>query len=68
SLSVTIKGFQQYVQKTDDRLNQIEKVIIDENNSKRRTLRKSCGRTTKRCYPREKHLFGSRNRVRSRKS
>lgn len=68
SLSVTIKGFQQYVGKTDERLDQIEKVIIDENNSKRRTLRKSGGRTTKRCYPREKHLFGSRNRVRSRKS
>ncbi|WP_242224456.1 prophage endopeptidase tail family protein [Bacillus cereus group sp. BfR-BA-01380] len=68
SLSVTIKGFQQYVGKTDDRLNQIEKVIIDENNSKRRTLRKSGGRTTKLCYPREKHLFGSRNRTRSRKS
>ncbi|SFC03089.1 Prophage endopeptidase tail [Bacillus sp. 491mf] len=68
SLSVTIKGFQQYVGRTDERLNQIEKVIIDENNSKRRTLRKSGGRTTKRSQPREKHLFGSRNRTRSRKS
>ncbi|MDC2866508.1 phage tail protein [Bacillus sp. BP-3] len=68
SLSVTIRGFQQYVRKTDDRLNQIEKVIIDENNSKHRTLRKSGGRTAKRSHPREKHLFGTRNRVRNRKS
>ncbi|MDP7980836.1 phage tail protein [Bacillus sp. WLY-B-L8] len=68
SLSVTIRGFQQYVQRTDDRLNQIEKVIIDENNSKRRNVRKSGGRTAKCSHPREKHLFGSRNRTRSRKS
>ncbi|MDM5189350.1 phage tail protein [Bacillus sp. DX4.1] len=68
SLSVTIKGFQQYVQKTDGRLNQIEKVIIDENNSKRRSLRKSHGRTTTRCYTREKYLSCAHHRVRGRKS
>lgn len=68
SLSVTIRGFQQYVQKTDDRLNQIEKVINNENNSRPRTLRKSGRRTAKRSHPREKHLFGSCNRTRSEKS
>ncbi|WP_020059095.1 phage tail protein [Bacillus sp. 123MFChir2] len=65
SLSVTIKGFQQYVEKTDDRLNQIEKVINSENNSKHRNVRKSGGRTVKRSNPREKYLSGSRNRTRS---
>ncbi|PEA54512.1 hypothetical protein CON64_12460 [Bacillus pseudomycoides] len=68
SLSVTIRGFQQYVQKTDDRLNQIEKVINSENNSRSGTLRKSGRRTAKRSHPREKYLFGSRHRVRSGKS
>ncbi|MDP7980255.1 hypothetical protein Q9306_17540, partial [Bacillus sp. WLY-B-L8] len=68
SLSVTIRGFQQYVHKTDDRLDKIEKVIIDENNSKRRSVRKSRRRTTKRSHAREKYLFSSRNRIRSRKS
>ncbi|MEH6891974.1 phage tail protein [Bacillus sp. JJ864] len=67
SLSVTIRGFQQYVHKTDDRLDKIEKVIIDENNSKHRNVRKSGGRTAKRSHAREKHLSGSRNRTRSTK-
>ena len=67
-ISLQIDAFQTYVKKTDDRLNQIEKVIVDENNSKRRSLRKSGGRTTKRSHPREKHLFGSRNRTRNRES
>lgn len=65
SLSVTIKGFQQYVEKTDDRLNQIEKVINSENNSKRRSIRKSGGRTARCSHAREKHIFSTRNRTRS---
>ncbi|MEH6889762.1 hypothetical protein V7024_08575 [Bacillus sp. JJ864] len=65
--SINMVALKEYAIKTAARLNQIEKVIINENNSKRRNVRKSCERTTKRSQIREKHLFGSRNRVRSRK-
>ncbi|WP_216359538.1 gp58-like family protein [Bacillus sp. MB353a] len=68
SLSVTIKGFQQYVAKTDERLNKIEKVINNENSSTSRNLRKSGGRTAKRSQSRKKHLFIAHNRTRSGKS
>ncbi|MFP3374934.1 phage tail protein [Bacillus sp. SIMBA_069] len=68
SLSVTIKGFQQYVAKTDERLNKIEKVINNENSSTSRNLRKSGGRTAKRSQSRKKHLFIAHTRTRSGKS
>ncbi|MDA1742607.1 ATP-dependent Clp protease proteolytic subunit [Bacillus cereus] len=67
SLSVTIKGFQQYVVKTDERLNEMEKVINNENISTSRNLRKSGGRTVKRGQSRKKHLFIAHIRTRSRK-
>ncbi|MEK4410795.1 phage tail protein [Bacillus sp. FSL L8-0642] len=63
--TITVAALQKYVKETDNRLNQIEMEINDENNSKRRSLRKSGGRTTKRSYSREKHLFCTSNRTRS---
>ncbi|PHB90231.1 hypothetical protein COE98_16620 [Bacillus wiedmannii] len=63
--TITVAALQKYVKETDNRLNQIEMEINDENNSKRRSLRKSGGRTTKRSYSREKHLYCTSNRTRS---
>ncbi|PEJ49481.1 phage tail protein [Bacillus wiedmannii] len=63
--TITVAALQKYVKETDNRLNQIEMEINDENNSKRRSLRKNGGRTTKRSYSREKHLFCTSNRTRS---
>ncbi|PEO97029.1 hypothetical protein CN554_14725 [Bacillus wiedmannii] len=63
--TITVAALQKHVKETDERLNKLEKVINDENNSKRRSLRKSGGRTTKRSYSREKHLFCTSNRTRS---
>ncbi|MED2840815.1 hypothetical protein A6279_20420 [Bacillus wiedmannii] len=65
SLSVTIKGFQQYVVKTDERLNEMEKVINNENRSATRNLRKSGRRAIKRSQSREKHLSSKNHRTRS---
>ncbi|MFD5260697.1 phage tail protein, partial [Bacillus wiedmannii] len=66
--TITVAALQKHVKETDERFNKIEKVITDENNSKRRTLRKSGGRTIKRSQSREKHLFCTNNRIRSGKS
>ncbi|PEO54199.1 phage tail protein [Bacillus wiedmannii] len=63
--TITVAALQKHVKETDERFNKLEKVINDENNSKRRSLRKSGGRTTKRSYSREKHLFCTSNRTRS---
>ncbi|KAA0775811.1 hypothetical protein DN392_12735 [Bacillus sp. BB51/4] len=63
--SVTMAGLKEHVIETGERFNKIEKVIIDETNSKRRTLRKSGGRTIKRSQSREKYLFCTSNRTRS---
>ncbi|HDR3491947.1 TPA: phage tail protein [Bacillus wiedmannii] len=65
SLSVTIKGFQQYVVKTDERLNEMEKVTNNENRSATRNLRKSGRRAIKRSQSREKHLSSKNHRTRS---
>ncbi|MED3396072.1 phage tail protein [Bacillus wiedmannii] len=66
--TITVAALQKHVKETDERFNKLEKVINDENNSKRRSLRKSGGRTIKRSYSREKHLFCANNRTRSGKS
>ncbi len=66
--TITVAALQKHVKETDERFNKLEKVINDENNSKRRSLRKSGGRTIKRSYSREKHLFCTNNRTRSGKS
>ncbi|PHA40086.1 hypothetical protein COF06_09080, partial [Bacillus wiedmannii] len=66
--SVTMAGLKQHVIETDERFNKIEKGINDETNSKRRTLRKSGGRTIKRSHSREKHFFCTNNRTRNGKS
>lgn len=66
--SVTMAGLKEHVIETGERFNKIEKVIIDETNSKRRTLRKSGGRTIKRSQSREKYLSSKNNRTRCGKS
>ncbi|MDA2041267.1 phage tail protein [Bacillus cereus] len=66
--SVTMAGLKQHVIETDERFNKIEKGINDETNSKRRTLRKSGGRTIKRSQSREKYLSSKNNRTRCGKS